>query len=386
VEEVEALLKERLTLFQQFGRSKSASAAGVSPHAPLPQDVQDRLEKTRARDALIKRTLKVIAPVLVLVFLFFPLSVFLLNEFFSQNTHHEPGEAVETQLSDEESERQNIRPTPLPGESLRLLDLATLDCDVEEKGTECSLPRNFRNYVGMEFALIPSGEFWMGCNRKDEESGSERCINNAQPLHRVVISRPFYMSRTEVTQEQWASIMGEVPLHNSSGMTPAPRHHPVEHVSWNDAQEFLKKLNAHDPERLYRLPSEAEWEYACRAGSRKDYSFGNDEEQLRQYAWYQETATEYTTQPVARKMPNAFGLYDMHGNVAEWVQDSYMNEYIDGPNDESPRTSRDSVQKVQRGGAFHSAPFSLTCSSRSRSDADERSRYDGFRIVAEILH
>jgi formylglycine-generating enzyme required for sulfatase activity len=160
--------------------------------------------------------------------------------------------------------------------------------------------------IGMQFVLIPAGEFMMGSNdgRNDE-----------QPVHRVCLTKPFYLGKYEVTQGEWKKVMGN----NLSQHKGDPRR-PVENVAWDDVQGFINRLNARESGARYRLPTEAEWEYAARAGSISVYSFGDDARQLGAYAWYGDNASS-TTHPVGQKLSNAWGLYDMHGNVWEWVQD-----------------------------------------------------------------
>ena len=142
--------------------------------------------------------------------------------------------------------------------------------------------------------------------------GSDAGGSREQSAHRIEISQAFYLGKYEVTQAQWKDVMGK----NPSGFKGDNR--PVEEVSWEDVQEFIRRLNAREQGVTYRLPTEAEWEYAARAGSTTAYSFGDDTLQLGEYAWYWENA-DGTTHPVGQLKPNAWGLYDMHGNVWEWV-------------------------------------------------------------------
>ena len=162
--------------------------------------------------------------------------------------------------------------------------------------------------TGMEFVLIPAGKFMMG-----SDSGE----SNGKPVHEVRISKAFYLGKHEVTQGQWQKVMG-----NNPSIFKGDAILPVENVSWEDVQEFIHKLNAKEGDTKYRLPTEAEWEYAARARTATIYSFGNDERQLGEYAWYFPNSGN-KTHPVGQKKPNAWGLHDMHGNVWEWVQDCY---------------------------------------------------------------
>jgi len=163
----------------------------------------------------------------------------------------------------------------------------------------------------MEFVLIPAGTFTMGSPDSDSNA-----YDHEKPAHQVTISEPFYMGKYEVTQAQWKAVMGENPSRFKGD------DHPVENVSWEDVQQFIQKLNAKEGKEACRLPTEAEWEYAARAGTTTIYSFGNNASQLGNYAWYDENSGN-TTHPVGDKPPNPWGLYDMHGNVWEWVQDWY---------------------------------------------------------------
>jgi formylglycine-generating enzyme required for sulfatase activity len=168
-----------------------------------------------------------------------------------------------------------------------------------------------------EMVVIPSGSFDMGSNNGH---------SNEKPVHRVTISRAFALGKTEVTQGQWKAIMGN----NPSGFNKCGDNCPVEQVSWIDAQSFIKKLSAKTGKQ-YRLPSEAEWEYACRAGKQQEYC-GSDNEDI--VAW-SNINSNGKTHPVATKQANAWGLYDMSGNVSEWVEDSYHADYNDAPIDGS---------------------------------------------------
>jgi formylglycine-generating enzyme required for sulfatase activity len=171
-------------------------------------------------------------------------------------------------------------------------------------------PKTWSNSIGMEFVLIPAGTFQMGSTDRD-------AYDDEKPVHQVTISRAFYLGKYEVTQAQWQAVMGS----NPSNFKGDPNL-PVENVSWDAVQAFIRKLNDREGGTRYRLPSEAQWEYAARAGSMTAYSFGDNASQLGDYAWYHDNA-EGKTHPVGQKRPNAWGLYDMHGNVWEWVQDWY---------------------------------------------------------------
>ena len=172
-------------------------------------------------------------------------------------------------------------------------------------------------FDGIEFVKIPPGEFLMG-------STSRHARDDEKPVTRVRISKGFYLGKTEVTQSQWQAVMGDNPSYSKDGGDDCP----VEMVPWNDVQEFIGKLNARSGGERYRLPTEAEWEYAARAGTTTDTYAGNVTEPngndpvVNRIAWYRENSGGQT-QPVGQKASNGFGLYDMLGNVWEWVGDWY---------------------------------------------------------------
>ncbi len=196
---------------------------------------------------------------------------------------------------------------------------------------------NLGNNVKLELVLIPAGKFKMGsppneAGRKDTEN----------PQHEVTISKPFYLGKYEVTQEQYEALMGTNPSEFKGAKNP------VERVNWADAQEFCKKMSSKTG-KTARLPSEAEWEYACRAGTGTKYSFGDSEATLGDYAWFKDNANK-TTHPVGQKKPNAWGLYDMHGNVMEWCQD-WKSNYTAAPITD-PTGDASGVHRLTRGGSW----------------------------------
>lgn len=190
------------------------------------------------------------------------------------------------------------------------------------------------NGIKLEMVEIQAGVFLMG----DE---------NEKPQHKVRITKPFYMGKYLVTQEQWEAVR-----HSNPSCFKGPKN-PVEQVTWEECQVFLDKLNAKTGEHRskFTLPTEAQWEYACRAGSTTRYCFGNDESGFGDYAWYKDNSREMT-HPVGEKKPNVWGLYDMHGNVWEWCQDLYDDGYyVDSPTDD-PAGPTAGSRRVMRGGAW----------------------------------
>jgi len=218
----------------------------------------------------------------------------------------------------------------------------------------------------MKFALIPAGEFQMGSPDSDSTADSDE-----KPQHRVRITKPFYLGVTEVTQEQYQRVMGSNPSNFKGAQLP------VESVSWEDAVAFCRKLSDKEG-RTYRLPTEAEWEYSCRAGSNTKWAFGDDESSLKNYAWYSDNATS-TTHPVGEKRPNAWGLYDMHGNVWEWCSDDkrdYASTTVDDPTGGTAGSIR-----VFRGGGWSGSARHCRSADRRRSTPDDRSRSLGCRLA-----
>jgi formylglycine-generating enzyme required for sulfatase activity/tetratricopeptide (TPR) repeat protein len=209
----------------------------------------------------------------------------------------------------------------------------------------------------MEFCLIPAGTFVMG----DAVNGI---------IHQVTISSDFYMAKYSVTQAQWEAVMGS----NPSCFKGDDR--PVENVSWNNCQEFVKRLNAAS-ENKYRLPTEAEWEYSCRAGSSDKYCFGDSTAQLDDYAWYKANSCDQT-QSVGKKKANAWGLHDMNGNVWEWCQDYWYGDYQPGAVTDPQGVS--GSYRIYRGGCYLDAS-SVTSASRGKDSPFQRCNSIGFRLV-----
>ena len=216
----------------------------------------------------------------------------------------------------------------------------------------------------MTFVWIEPGCFTMGSppsevGRYDREG----------PQHEVTISQGFYLGKYEITQRQWQAVMGTTPWLGENHVQANPAH-PAVYVSWEDMQQLVRRLNE-DKAGLYRLPTEAEWEYACRAGTTTPWSF---EDQLGEYAWYEGNAwnagLQYA-QPVGMKWANPWGLHDMHGNVYEWVQDWYDGEYYSSDSQRDPQGPLTGSTHVERGGNF------VTITDRLRS-ADRNEAPPGF--------
>lgn len=218
---------------------------------------------------------------------------------------------------------------------------------------------------GINMVTIPGGSFYMG----SEVNADER------PRHMVYITS-FLMGRTEVTQKQWMDVMGS----NPSRFSTCGPDCPVDSVSWNDVQQFIEKLNQKTGQK-YRLPSEAEWEYAARAGGISEWSFGNDDSKLVNYAWYLQNSGRQT-HPVGQKLPNAFGLFDMHGNVFEWTQDCWHDTYTGAPTWGSAWTTGCyGDYRVLRGGSWTGSQTVLRSAYRSTGSPFNRDNFNGFRLA-----
>jgi formylglycine-generating enzyme required for sulfatase activity len=227
-------------------------------------------------------------------------------------------------------------------------------------------PKDWTNSIGMKFVWISPGSFIMG-SPKNEEGRSDDEIQ-----HAVTLSKGFFMGIHLVTQEQWKEIMNNNPSHFKG-----KKNLPVDTVSWEECQEFIKKLREKD-NKPYRLPTEAEWEYGCRAGTRTAYNFGNNSDILNEYAWFAENNVPNTTHGVGQKTPNAWGLHDMHGNLWEWCQDWYgdypQNEVVDP---QGPNTGK---FRILRGGSWGDGPAFCRSAFRARTEPSDRNNTCGFRL------
>ena len=226
------------------------------------------------------------------------------------------------------------------------------------EGVPKELTIDLGNGVKLEMVLIPAGEFEMGSPESDQSA-----YPMEKPQHHVRITKSFYLGKCLVTQEQWEAVMGNNPSH-----VKGPKN-PVEWVSCEDCQQFLDRLNAKSGPGVgkFQFPTEAQWEYACRAGSTTRYCFGDEESGLGEYAWYRTNSDDHV-HPVGEKKPNAWGLYDIHGNVWEWCQDWYdAGYYTNSPADDpgGPATGSD---RVVRGGLWRRPARS--CRSANRGHAD----------------
>jgi formylglycine-generating enzyme required for sulfatase activity len=236
---------------------------------------------------------------------------------------------------------------------------------------ERHVPVETTNSIGMKLTFIPPGEFLMG------ELVAE--TPETTPQHRVRITKGLYLGTCEVTQREYELVMGD----NPSYFKPRADA-PVEQVSWHQAEEFCRRLSARSEERaagrIYRLPTEAEWEHACRAGTAGRFHFGEEEGALEQYAWFADLGG-HTTKPVEQKRPNAWGLYDMHGNVSEWCADWYEEGYYARSPVDDPAGSPSGTKRMMRGGPFAYEPRRVRAAVRFWHPPEARGYLDGFRVA-----
>jgi formylglycine-generating enzyme required for sulfatase activity/serine/threonine protein kinase len=259
------------------------------------------------------------------------------------------------------------KPPELPASTLAAVNAG--DLPKPQPTAPDNPPKSVTNSIGMKLVLVPAGEFLMGSTDAEQPAGEHPAlIQYNKPQHRVRITRHFFLSALEVTQDQYQEVMGA----NPSAFRGDPRL-PVESVSWFDAIAFCNRLSLRDnckpfytePTKAsasvtivggdgYRLPTEAEWEYACRAGTTTRFSFGDEGNggKLDDYVW-RRTTSDDRTHPVGRKLPNAFGLYDMNGNVAEWCWDWFGKSYYGMSDPEDPYGPAEGSHRVVRGGSYH---------------------------------
>lgn len=287
----------------------------------------------------------------------------------------------------------------IPVASIEMREQETYNKNAEESGfiqqerrEQIRIPNRQSDYqerlIGgsiIEMVAIPAGSFLMGTSTEDIEkvlgletwftrSEVAKWLRTEMPQHRVTIPE-FYMSRTPITQEQWQAVMQTNPSHFSA------LRRPVESISWWDAVEFCDRLSEMT-NKCYRLSTEAEWEYACRANTRTLYNFGNSKQPLRDYAWYTWNS-RHQTQPVGQKKPNAWGLQDMHGLVWEWCEDDWHENYNGAPNDGSAWIEDGHpTKRVVRGGSWYSLADDCRSVYRFCFDASFRYPSIGLRVVA----
>jgi formylglycine-generating enzyme required for sulfatase activity len=279
----------------------------------------------------------------------------------------EPQSVEEADREQEAVDDTDSRPQPV-----------TSDSQSEEPVEAVPLPKPddvVTNSIGMKLVYIPAGSFMMGSG-----DSVERRSTDEFPQHQVRISEGFWMGQTEVTQGQYESVMNARPWSGRVGVQENVNN-PAVYVSWDEAAEFCTKLNQREG-KTYRLPTEAEWEYACRAGSTTQYFFGDDQGQLDKYAWHTNNSNG-STHPVGKKTPNKWGLYDMHGNVWEWCSDCFNKDYYSNSPSADPKGPPTDVfgARSMRGGSCYNVELNLRCSRRRYLSPGVHLNYVGFRVV-----
>ena len=246
------------------------------------------------------------------------------------------------------------------------------------------------NRQGMSFVKIPEGEFLMGTTQSLIEisnvmrtyAGAERLLQSETPQHLVQISS-FWLQTTEVTQAQWQSVMGTRPWHDKHSFVKEGAHYPAQYVSWNEAVEFCERLGKKDG-NVYRLPTEAEWEYACRAGTDSLFSFGDAADQLDEFGWYDGNAYSIKksyAHRTASRSPNPWGLYDMHGNVWEWCSDRFREDYYSKSPAKDPPGPDKADLRSMRGGSWRDTAFNSRSACRIGFAPDHSDMNVGFRVL-----
>jgi formylglycine-generating enzyme required for sulfatase activity len=241
---------------------------------------------------------------------------------------------------------------------------------IPSSGKSRTLTLDMGNQVTMKLVPIPAGKFMMGSPKT--EAGRQ---GGEGPQREVTITKPFYMGATEVTQAQYEAVLGENPSHFKGPQNP------VEMMSWEDAGEFCRKLSDKTGKNV-RLPTEAEWEYACRAGTKTRFAFGDNDADLGDYAWFSGNS-DGKTHPVGGKKPNAWGLYDMHGNVWEWCSDYHGESYVNTKNVD-PQGPASGSNRVLRGGGLDCSPLICRSAFRIGIVPGSRNFNYGFRVVLDL--
>jgi len=279
---------------------------------------------------------------------------------------------VEVSASDHETKKQWIA---LSAGEDKYMDIRLVARKAVVPAPMPAAGKTFTNSIGMKFAKIPAETFMVGSPSNEPKRYSD------EKQHRVTLTKGFYMGVTEVTQGQWKAIMGNNPARFKGDSNP------VEKISWNDAKEFIRKLNRKEGTNKYRLPTEAEWEYACRAGTKTPFSTGDciSTDQANYNGNYPMPGCSKgryrgKTTEVASFTPNKWGLYDMHGNVWEWCEDWYKKDYPSG-HVTDPKGLSSGSSRVLRGGSWIGDARSVRSADRNRNNPDYGYGDFGFRVA-----
>ena len=240
-------------------------------------------------------------------------------------------------------------------------------------------PPETASFAGIEFIWCVPGPFMMGSPPTDSDAASDEF-----PQHQVTFSKGFWISRYPITQGQWKHVMGSNPSRFQGGTSGSTDNRPVERVTWIDVQSFITALNAANPNLNFRLPSEAEWEYACRATTTTRFFWGDDPEytQIDNFAWYEDNSGNQT-HDVGTKQPNLWRIFDMSGNVYQWVQDTWSSDYTITPTDGTAYEDYygEATARVLRGGSYANQPFRCRATARTVWAQNIAGDNFGFRLA-----
>ena len=333
-----------------------ACLSAAPQERPVVVEVAATLDRQPRKSTRRRAAIFMVAAAVALV----TLAIIVANYFMSTKSStplSPPGNVAQKQASAEDADPKTTTP-PFPSGNPSQFDHRELTLDLG-------------NGVSMKLVLIPAGKFTMG----SPETEKDREPNEVQ--HEVTLSKPFYMGVTHVTVDQYAAFVKDSGQKPDEPSFKQSGDHPVVNVDWYDTQAFCKWLSRKTG-RTVVLPTEAQWEYACRAGSTTAFCFGDDEKDLGQYAWYDKNS-DCKTHPVAQKKPNAWGLYDMHGNACQWCQDSY-GDYDKGAATD-PKGADAGSPRVLRGGSWYYLPWLCRAAHRHRGYPDIRLVNLGFRVA-----
>ncbi|MDF5706428.1 MAG: formylglycine-generating enzyme family protein [Nostoc sp. S4] len=332
----------------------------------------------------------IIAEILVLEF----------QEFNSELIEHKSTQAVSIVRSQNQSEerleqKQDTKLLVPPILKTQLFEFTLIVLDVQGKEIKCNRGHNYYlgedlgNRVTLEMVYIPGGEFWMG---SPESEGKQ--YSNERPQHKVTL-KPFLIGKYPITQAQWREVATLPEVRQSLKLRPSRnggKSHPITQISWFEAVEFCDRLSQKTGKH-YHLPSEAEWEYACRAGTRTPFHFGEtitsdlvNYDGRYSYASERKGIYRETTTPVGSfQVANFFGLFDVHGNVWEWCLDHWHENYNNALNNRDTwQDCSNNQTRVMRGGSWRNDPHLCRSSSRLQKNASEMSNHIGFRIICSL--
>jgi len=282
-------------------------------------------------------------------------------------------------------------------ESVQAKDAPKAEAKAKAKAGSKTPPKTLTLDLGkgvtMKLVLVPAGDFMMGGKFSPAESvkkfgGKANHYASEHPRRKVTISKPFYIGVFELTQAQWEAVMDEKP-YDSKMVTKIGPDYPASWMQWTEANEYCAKLSKKLGKKI-ALPTEAQWEYACRAGSDTEFCYGDDPKKIGDYGWLgsnmidNKKASTYARKGGLRK-PNAWGIYDMHGNVWEWCRDWYDKDFYANGKNVDPVNLKESKTVTSRGGSWYNDPIHLRSAARNSWTGPKYRHYNyGFRIVVEL--